>query len=327
MPAITIPYHTLRAMHECIEVDQGNAYRANLKRVMPHISDAYRSDEEQFRSHLGASILGNECNRAIYYSWRWATATRFSGQMLRLFNRGHIEEARFIALFLTMGCQVYQQDEHGKQYRISHASGHMGGSGDGVVIGIPELAAGQPALGEFKTHNQKSFDKLAGSNWRAHLDYQLGFSKEREPFNGDGVYEAKPEHYVQMQTYMRKMRLTVCLYLAVNKNTDDIYAELVPLNEPHADYNLDKGVTIVNAVTPPKRLSESPGFYKCKYFCDHIDVCHKGAVAQVNCRTCAFSTPLTDKEGGQWFCRMREVMLDKEAQLAGCEHYAVIKDL
>lgn len=322
MALVTIPYETLRRMDQRIRGDQGNAYRNNLKRVLPHIGDAYRSDEDAFRSHLGASIIGRECARDIWYSWRWATKKLFSGQMLRLFNRGHIEEGRFIALLLTIGCQVYQQDGDGKQYRIAHADDHMGGSGDGVVIGLPDLVAGQPALGEFKTHNEKSFSELAGSNWRKHLDYKLGLSKTAIQFDGAGVRDAKPEHYSQMQVYMRKMQLAVCLYVAVNKNTDDIYCELVALDSTHADVMLERGDKLVDMPGPPKGISESPGYYKCK-FCDHMGVCHLSAAPERNCRTCAFSTPVRGETGGKWYCRLREVPIDKSIQLVGCEHYAV----
>jgi hypothetical protein len=326
MALVTIPYQTLRRMDQSIRVDQGNAYRANLKRVLPHIGDAYRSDEDAFRSHLGASIIGRECARDIWYTWRWVTKKIFSGQMLLLFNRGHLEEGRFIALILTIGCQVYQQDENGKQFRISFANDHGGGSGDGVVIGLPDLSPGQPALGEFKTHNEKSFHKLAGDNWRAHLDYAFGQSKKAEQFSGAGVKEAKPDHYTQMQMYMRKMQIAVCLYVAVNKNTDDIYCELVAADSRYADQFIERGEKLVSLNNPPKRLSESPGYWKCK-FCDHIGVCHLGAIPERNCRTCAFGSPVTGEPGGKWVCRMREVSIDKGQQLVGCEHYVPNPDL
>jgi len=318
---ITIPFKTLQLMNDCIQRDQGNAYRANLQKVIPHIDDAYRQDDDPFRSHLGASVVGQECARAIYYSHRWTTPRNASGQMMRLYNRGHLEEARFIALLLTIGCQVYQQDEHGKQFRISHADDHFGGSGDGVVIGIPDLAPGQPALGEFKTHNQKSFDKLAGENWRKFIQGEKG-----EGFTGDGVREAKFEHFVQMQCYMEKMRLAVTLYVAVNKNTDDIYCELVALDSAFAQQFLERGRNLVFMQKPPNKINKSPGFWKCR-FCDHKGVCHLKETPARNCRTCSFSHPIEGLPGGKWYCNMQKVELSKEMQLAGCAQYAGRTDL
>jgi hypothetical protein len=318
---VTIPFKTLKLMSDNVQRDQGNAFRANLKKVIPYIDDAYRQDEEPFRSHLGASIVGQECARSIYFSHRWVTASNHSGQMVRLFNRGHLEEARFIALLLTIGCEVYQQDENGKQFRISHADGHVGGSGDGVVMHIPDLAPGQPALGEFKTHNQKSFDKLAGDNWRKFIEGGKG-----EQFTGDGVREAKFEHYVQMQTYMQKMRLPVTLYIAVNKNTDDVYCELVALDSVFAEQFLERGRTIAFARTPPDKISKSPGFWKCR-FCDHRPVCHLNEAPARNCRTCSFSHPVEGLPGGKWYCNMKKLELPKDLQLTGCSDYAARTDL
>lgn len=289
-----------KTMHEIdkrLKSDQGSDYRMWLGRVIGHIEDAYRQGNEGHRGHMGASLIGQECARSVWYNFRWATRSNFEGRMIRLFNRGHLEEARFIALLLMIGCQVYQQDENGHQFRISDAEGHFGGSGDGVVIGLPDLTPGQAALCEFKTHSEKSFKELEIK----------------------GVREAKWEHYVQMNVYMRKMGLPIALYMAVNKNTDAIHAELVTLNTEVADEYLERARKIVWLEEPPMKLSESPGFFKCR-FCNHRPVCHLGAKPDQNCRTCAYSKPVA---GAQWVCNidLSETVIPKEVQLKGCDRY------
>lgn len=320
---IYIATKTLIAIETEIHKDQGNAYRANLQRVLPHLGDAYRAEHDGHRSHLGASIIGTECARHAWYNFRWAQKPEFEGRMLRLFNRGHIEEGRFIAALLTIGTQVYQQDENGKQFRISGAGGHFGGSGDGVVVNLPDLSPGQPALCEFKTHNEKSFTKLAGDNWKAYIAYLLDPGKPAEKFTGEGVRSAKFEHYVQSQVYMRKMGLAVGLYMACNKNDDAIYAELVPADTAVADQFLERADKLVFLEAAPKKINESSGFWKCR-FCDHRPVCHLNEPPNKNCRTCAYSIP---REDGTWFCRLREVQLDKQTQLTGCNEYTLKKNL
>lgn len=297
-----------------------------LGRVLPHIGDAYREGEESFRTHMGASLIGHECPREIWYGFRWTTKPHFPGRILRLFNRGHLEEGRFIALHLMCGFQVYQQDAQGKQFRISHAGGHFGGSGDGVVIGLPELEPGQAALCEFKTHSDKSFIELAGSNWKDYVDALCGrpTTAKDTSFTGKGVREAKFEHYVQMQMYMRKMGLAVALYEAVNKNDDSIYSELVFLDSMLADQFLERGQLLVFAETPPARIGKSIGFYKCR-FCDHKAVCHQQAAPAVNCRTCKHSRVVAD---GTWACVHPTQWgigdshtLPKEIQFTACPSY------
>ncbi len=293
---------TLDAINAGLEKDQGAAYRVALGQVMPHIGDAYRGEEKNpYRSHMGASGIGKDCARAIWYSFRWFSRPQFEGRILRLFNRGHLEEARFIALLLSIGVKVYQQDENGKQFRISDAGGHFGGSGDGIAVGLPDLPTGIPALLEFKTHSEKSFLKV----------------------QKEGVRSAKFEHFVQMNLYMRKMNLTVAMYGAVNKNTDELHLELVALDTITADQFLDRGRQLVFTPTPPKKLNESPGWFECK-FCDQRGVCHLGKVPEINCRTCFSSRPAED---GKWYCNVNPLepkVLTEEMQLAGCNAYTRI---
>lgn len=286
---------TKSKIDEMIQADQGASYREWLGRVLPHIGDAYSPDTFPFRSHMGASLIGGECARSIWYSFHWTQRPKFTGRMIRLFNRGHLEEGRFIAQLLMIGCQVFQQDENGKQFRISDADGHFGGSGDGIVIGLPELEPGQACLLEFKTHSDKSFKKLVEV----------------------GVKEAKFEHYVQMNVYMLKMGLAVALYGAVNKNDDEEHWELVPFDREIAEAYIDRGVNLVWSLEAPSRLSNSPGFWKCKW-CDLRPVCHLKAQPDRNCRTCQFSKPVSD---GKWLCSKNGATLSKDDQLKGCEKY------
>ena len=292
---------TLRAIDDALEADQGAKFRGFLGKVIPHMKDAYRdTPEEGFRSHMGASGIGKECGRAIWYSFRWTTKPHFQGRMVRLFNRGHLEEARFIALLLTIGVQVFQQDADGNQFRISACGGHYGGSGDGVGIGIPDLPQDAPCLLEFKTHSEKSFLKV----------------------KAEGVRAAKFEHYVQMNQYMRKMNLYFALYGAVNKNTDEIYWEIVPLDIINADQFLDRAQVLVFSREAPTKISNSPGWFACK-FCDHKAVCHQAAPPAINCRTCHYAMSAED---GLWYCENPVAPvagIPKELQLTGCSHYEV----
>ena len=40
-----------------------------------------------FREHLGASLIGKSCERALWYDFRWATRSRHDGRILRLHGR------------------------------------------------------------------------------------------------------------------------------------------------------------------------------------------------------------------------------------------------
>lgn len=305
---------TLEAINLAVAKDLGNEYRRNLGLVLPYITDAYRDDEDDYRSHLGGSRIGGECEREVWYEWRWALKRPPKGRkgedkkaahsrMIRLWNRGHLEEGRFIALMMTIGVQIYSVDpQSGKQFRISDFGGHFGGALDSILVGIPDLPAGVACLGEYKTHSDKSFGEL----------------------KINGVMMSKPEHYAQMTIYMRHMGLQFALYMAVNKNDDELHAEIVEYNARASDQLMERARRVIFSDEPPPRMrNASPGFFICK-LCDMADVCYRTVHVDRNCRTCGHSKPLPD---GTWVCTLNGDVRDKEAQIEGCADYSTHHDL
>jgi hypothetical protein len=277
---------------------------------MPLAEDAYKSDAFPFRAHLGASRIGADCARELWYDFRWATKPAHGDRLLRLFNRGHLEEPRFAAMLGAAGIKVHQFAKPGEQYKIALHGGHFGGSLDGVAERIPDVEG--PVLCEMKTHNAASFAKLAGHNWGEHVA-----DPEHVNFTGEGVRSSKFMHYVQMQMYSRAYRLENALYLAVCKDTDALYAELVGQDEAISDAFSNRAREIIFATEPPARIKNDPTWYQCK-FCNQNAVCYGKAQAERNCRTCANSAPLKD---GAWNCVRWGKTLDKDTQLAGCPQY------
>lgn len=195
-----------------------------------------------------------------------------------------------------IGCEVWTHDQAGKQFRISAHDGHFGGSLDSVIRGCPDVAPGLAILGEFKTHNEKSFEKL----------------------EKDGVRSAKFEHFVQQQVYMGGYQLPASLYLGVNKNNDELYGEIIPFDPEQYRKFVDRGRLVVLAATPPPKCNPSPGWWKCKW-CDHRAVCHANAEPHRNCRTCIHSHPVAES---QWVCDHRNgAVISKEVQVVGCSDY------
>lgn len=245
------------------------------------------------RNHLGASIIGKECDFQLWATFRWLGSKPFSGRMLRLFNRGHREEARFLEWLRGTGWTVWETDPAtGKQFRISGVDGHYGGSCDGVGT--------HPDYGtfvlEFKT-------KATGS----------GFNKLCE----NGVEKQHPEHYTQMSTYGWQLDIKQGLYLSINKNDDTIHVEVVELDFALAERMEGRANDIINATQPPKRVSASPTFYLCKW-CDFSEVCHSGTKPETNCRSCRNAVPVAD---GEWFCNRWAQVIPKEAIPNACPEW------
>lgn len=260
-----------------------------------------KNADDDGRPHLGASLIGRPCDRELWYSFRWATAKKFPGRILRLFNTGHREELRFLDELRGIGAEVYDRDpETGKQHRFSAVRGHFGGSCDGIGRGFPE-GPKTWAIVEFKTHNDASFKDLVKL----------------------GVASAKYEHFIQMQIYMGLAELERALYLAVNKNTDELHTEWVHFERDVFERYMARADKIIDAEVPLERLNNDPAWYQCK-MCDHHAICHGNQVPQKNCRTCVHATPVDD---GQWGCQHHERLIPIEEQRLGCRSHLYIPPL
>ena len=75
------------------------AHRADLKladETLAAIEAAVlRQAEDGLRAHLGASLIGRSCERALWYGFRWSKRAAHEPRILRLFARGQREEDVF----------------------------------------------------------------------------------------------------------------------------------------------------------------------------------------------------------------------------------------
>lgn len=274
-----------------------------------HTADAIRqkylaASDQRPRMHLGPSQIGRECERAIWYEFRWVGGEKFDARMLKLLERGKREEAWVVQDLRDIGLTVYEVDEEGKQFGFNE--GHWAGSVDAVVEGVIE-APKTPHLLEIKTHGEKSFEWL----------------------KKNGLKKGKPEHYAQMQIYMHKLGLTRGLYYAVNKNTDEIYVERVEYSGIDAMAYEAKALRVIISPQPAPRLEQRDGF-ACTY-CKFKKECLEEKLPEMNCRTCVHATPI---EGGRWFCESwsknetnAKIFPAEGVQRHGCERHLFIPGL
>lgn len=298
----------LDAGKQSVNLDAPGVAKALAKRILEEIDEyCVRTYDGGHRSHLGASLIGRECKRYLWYVFRWCLHEKTTGRQQRLFNRGHREEARFIEWLEGIGFKVWFENrdeapnEKGEypQYRISDVMGHFGGSLDGIAVLPERYGIAEPVLLEFKTNGTGAgFNKLAD----------------------DGMPIAKPEHFAQTSTYGKKYNFRYCVYLNINKNDDSLHIEVVKLNHNLGEQMIMKAEQIIMSQTAPARLSDNPTFHKCGY-CHMKEVCHKGAVVEVNCRSCAFARPV---ENAEWFCEVHNGNIPKDFIAKACPSYKAI---
>ncbi|MBI4968207.1 MAG: PD-(D/E)XK nuclease family protein [Rhodospirillales bacterium] len=256
--------------------------------------------DDGFRNHLGASLIGKNCERALWHDFHWTTRSHFPGRILRLFETGQLEEARIVRNLRRTGATVLDVDpDTGRQWRVEACGGHFGGSLDAVAIGLLEAPKTWHVL-EFKTHSAKSFAEL----------------------RRDGVRASKPRHFAQMQVYMHLTGLTRAMYVAVCKDTDQIHVERLPADRAEGERLLAKAERIIFAQHLPARISDDPAWWQCR-LCEHREVCHEGGAAATTCRSCLHSTPVV----GGWHCARWDRPLSPADQRRTCERHLFIPDL
>lgn len=306
--------------------------------------------QDKERIYLGGSQIGGECARKVWYSFRGAYRVEHGGRLLRLFNRGHEEEHRVIRWLRAANVTVrdyaqrllwldisdnyetvpWDADWEGdialggfgyrdvsqdplhikraeerrilKQWGFKDLEGHFRGHGDGKIIGLekwfPELEDLGWGLIEIKTEKDKGHERTAKT----------------------GVLGNHQEHYIQMQVYMHYFGLKWGLYVAVNKNTDHLYAEIVYYKPEVAEMYIKRAKDIVEARQAPPKIKEDPSWFKCKW-CDYREICHYGKEPQKNCRSCQYASAV--KNG--WHCGHFGDIIPEGFLPTGCKEWTPIK--
>ncbi|MGA3844050.1 hypothetical protein ACI2UC_23715 [Ralstonia nicotianae] len=227
------------------------------------VLDAERRQQTP-RDYLGASRLGVACERALQYEYAGAPADRgrgFSGRILRVFEVGHVLEDLAIRWLRLAGFELHTRTASGGQFGFSAAGGRIQGHVDGIFASGPaELALAYPMLFECKT--------MADKHWRACVK--------------SGVAVAKPVYAAQMAIYQAYMEASVdgisshpALFAAINKDTQELWFELVPFDAALAQRMSDRAVKVLCATDAgellPRAFSD-PTHFECR-MCAWQDRC------------------------------------------------------
>ena len=266
-----------------------------------------RGDAEPRRGYLGASIIGHPCERFLWYQFRQCCKEDIPGRVYRLFETGNLAEPRFVKELRGIGGEVHDVDENGQQFEVNEIDGHFSGHLDAAILGVPG-AEKTWHVGEMKTHSAKSFKELQKKC----------------------VKESKPTHYAQMQAYMGLTGMTRALYLAVNKDTDDLYAERIHFDKVFFDGLMDKAERIITSNTPPERAFHRRDYFECSW-CSANAICWGSAesalpIADVSCRQCCHATPTMDGKA-TWKCERQRRGLCGVDQDKACDDHLVLPGL
>lgn len=240
----------------------------SLKLAFPYLEkdmcELFLYDKSHARGYLGCSILGHPCDRLLWYHCKRISApepqiktAQEVKKTLKKFLRfqvGYKLEELIIELLKKSHCSVaYEQEE------ISFLKGKVKGHIDGIIHESP-LGYGRHYYNyvlEIKSMNDQRFKLL---------------QKKK-------VKEGFPEYWAQCQLYMKGIKLNQALFLAINKNTCEIYHEIIPYNKKDAEGLLLKAQRIFEYDSEPSIFTQ-PGRkipLVCSG-CDYFDHCYKETI-------------------------------------------------
>jgi len=239
------------------------AFHEQVIDVIDRALDAERARQTP-RNYLGASRLGVNCERALQYEYAGAPADPgrgFSGRILRVFEVGHVLEDLAVRWLRMAGFTLHNQKANGGQFGFSIAGGRIKGHVDGIITAAPaELALSFPMLFECKTMNAQ--------NWRDCVKR--------------GVSVAKPVYAAQMAIYQAYMEATVdgisrhpALFIAINKDSEELWFELVAFDAALAQRMTDRAVKVITATEAGELLPRGfndPTHFECR-MCAWQDRC------------------------------------------------------
>lgn len=202
-------------------------------------------DSEDTRNYIGASIIGADCLRQIWYEFKGTKAEKVPTKTKRTWAIGKKLES------LVMD---WLEDA-------------------GITLGVlPKRTLQSELVPKFQGHVDTVWIKRGVV--KAIIEVKTAKDASFKVFVKKGVKIWNPQYYAQIQAYMGMSRVYSTYILVLNKDNSEISDELVEF-DPAFYVNLEcKALMITNAVVAPPRINGSPLWYQCK-MCKFNKVCHK----------------------------------------------------
>lgn len=189
---------------------------------------AARNRKQPPRHYVSSSGLGRECLRQIQYDFLAAPKDEgrdFEGKTLRIFEAGHRGEDVVADWLRLAGFDLRTHRVDGRQFGFTALESRLRGHIDGCVVAGPAPMA-FPALWESKC--------LGAAPWKDVVKR--------------GVVIARPVYAAQIALYQAYMELPEpALFTALNRDTWELHAELVPFDAVLAQRMSDRAVAVVHA--------------------------------------------------------------------------------
>lgn len=270
-----------------------------------------QSAANPYRSQrLGMGQAAHECDRFLWYVFRWAFKEGFDAPTLKRFADGHLsEDIMAERLRLVPGIVLVTVDpETGDQFTYLDCDGHAKGKCDGKITGILQAPV-KKHIWEAKATSEKKLTEFRK------IKAQIGEKAALKKWN--------PVYYGQAQLYMH-YEGTDRHYMTISspgvRDWDSCRTEYDPTYVTKLRARMAR---IIKSDEPGSRISDKPDWFQCK-MCPARGICHEGAQPDRTCRTCLHATAI---ENGLWHCQRYGKTLTAQEQNDGCPSHLYLPPL
>lgn len=205
---------------------------------------------DQPRDYIGASSIGHDCYRHIWYRYNDNESQMdLSSKKELTFLIGHRLEEMMIKLIQQSGTSIIPPSESNHYLEVFDSEipefrGHM----DAILYSD----VGVKSVLEIKTARDSSF----------------------RIFVKNGLKHWNKAYYSQLQAYMGMSGLIEGYLLALNKDTSELHDEWVEFDPNFYLFLKEKAKRILLATEAPNRVNNSELYYLCR-LCDYNKICHR----------------------------------------------------
>ena len=201
-------------------------------------------DDKKIRDYIGASGIGADCLRQIWYEFKGYEAESVPTKTRRTWAVGKHLEGLILDWLADAGIEIARQWSDLEADGMAYFKGHL----DSVW-----MKNGKPfAIIEIKTAKDASFNV----------------------FVKKGLRTWSPQYYAQIQSYMGMSGIHKAYIVVFNKDNSEIADELVTFDAAFYQTLRNKAEMIANAHVAPPKINGSPLWFQCK-MCKFNKVCHK----------------------------------------------------
>jgi hypothetical protein len=219
-------------------------YRDKLTKMILRYQE--RVDDGEDRNYIGASSIGSDCLRQIWYAFKGVRAEKVPSKMRRTWAIGKRLE----------GLVVDWLDEAD------------------IALGVlPTRTLKSNTVPVFQGHIDCVWVGRDGK-YNAIIEIKTAKDASFKIFVNKGLKVWNPQYYAQIQAYMGMSGIHKAYILVLNKDNSDLSDELVTFDKEYYEQLEKKALMISTATVEPPKINGSPLWYQCK-MCKFNKVCHK----------------------------------------------------